>query len=86
LERKTRRIQDGTVISDKMDKTVVILVERRTQHPLYKRTVKRSQKFMAHDEENTCRVGDKVEIIESRPHSKTKKWRVRRVLERAERI
>ncbi len=86
MERKTRRIQDGTVISDKMDKTVVILVERRTQHPLYKRTVKRSQKFMAHDEENTCRVGDKVEIIESRPHSKTKKWRVRRVLERAERI
>jgi len=86
LERKTRRIQDGTVISDKMDKTVVVLVERRTQHPLYKRTVKRSQKFMAHDEENTCRVGDKVEIIESRPHSKNKKWRLRRVLERAERI
>ncbi len=86
MERKTRRIQDGTVISDKMDKTVVVLVERRTQHPLYKRTVKRSQKFMAHDEENTCRVGDKVEIIESRPHSKNKKWRLRRVLERAERI
>lgn len=86
MERKTRRIQDGTVISDKMEKTVVVLVERRTQHPLYKRTVKRSQKFMAHDEENTCRVGDKVEIIESRPHSKNKKWRVRRVLERAERI
>jgi len=86
LERKTRRIQDGTVISDKMDKTVVVLVERRTQHPLYKRTVKRSQKFMAHDEENTCRIGDRVEIIESRPHSKNKKWRVRRVLERAERI
>jgi len=86
LERKTRRIQDGTVISDKMDKTIVVLVERRTQHPVYKRTVKRSQKFMAHDEENTCRVGDRVEIIESRPHSKNKKWRVRRVLERAERI
>lgn len=86
MERKTRRIQDGTVISDKMEKTVVVLVERRTQHPLYKRTVKRSQKFMAHDEENTCRVGDRVEIIESRPHSKNKKWRVRRVLERAERI
>ncbi len=86
MERKTRRIQDGTVISDKMDKTVVVLVERRTQHPLYKRTVKRSQKFMAHDEENTCRIGDRVEIIESRPHSKNKKWRVRRVLERAERI
>ncbi len=86
MERKTRRIQDGTVISDKMDKTIVVLVERRTQHPVYKRTVKRSQKFMAHDEENTCRVGDRVEIIESRPHSKNKKWRVRRVLERAERI
>jgi len=86
LEKKTRKVQDGTVISNKMDKTVVVLVERHTQHPLYKRTVKRSQKFMAHDEENTCRTGDRVEIIESRPHSKRKKWRVRKILERAERI
>lgn len=86
MERKTRRIQVGKVVSDKMDKSVVVLVERHTQHSLYKRTVKRSEKFMAHDEENTCRVGDRVEIIESRPHSKNKKWRIKKVLERAERI
>lgn len=73
----------GIVVSDKMDKTVVVMVERLTKHPLYKKYIKRRKKFMAHDEENACRIGDKVLIEETRPLSRHKRWRVRQILERA---
>jgi len=80
-QRKTRR---GTVVSDAMDKTVVVEVVRRTQHPLYGRVVKRTKRYKAHDEDNKCRVGDTVLLTETRPLSKTKRWRVSRIIERAE--
>jgi small subunit ribosomal protein S17 len=70
------------VVSDKMDKTVVVLVENRVRHPLYRRTVTRSKKFMAHDEANTCKIGDRVRIMETRPLSKEKRWRVAEILSR----
>ncbi len=73
----------GVVVSDKMDKTVVVMVERLVEHPLYKKYIRRRKKFMAHDEENACRIGDKVLIEETRPLSKHKRWRVRQILERA---
>ena len=83
-ETKSNRKQFvGIVVSDKMDKTVVVMVERLTQHPLYKKYIKRRKKFMAHDEENACRIGDKVLIEETRPLSRHKRWRVRQILERA---
>lgn len=75
-----KKILRGTVISDKMDKTVTVSVERIFQHPLYKKTIKTRKKYKAHDEENKCRVGDVVEIIESRPISKTKRWKVLRIV------
>jgi small subunit ribosomal protein S17 len=73
----------GTVTSDKMNKSVVVRVDRTVQDKLYKRYVRRSAKFMAHDENNECRVGDTVEIVESRPLSARKRWRVKRILRRA---
>ena len=79
-ERKTRQ---GYVVSDKMDKTVVVSVRRRTTHPLYGKTVNRSQHYKAHDETNDVGVGDRVRIVETRPLSKSKRWRVQEVLERA---
>ncbi len=79
-----KKILKGTVISDKMDKTVVVSVERVFQHSLYKKTIKTSKKYKAHDEENKCRVGDVVEIIESRPISKTKRWKVLRIFKEGE--
>lgn len=82
-ERGMKRQLLGTVVSDKMEKSVVVLVERTVKHPLYKKFVKRHKKFAAHDEQNSCQVGDKVVIIESRPLSKTKRWRVSRILEKA---
>ncbi len=66
----------GTVVSDKMDKTVVVTVTRLFQHPTYKKTMKKVTRFKAHDEENRCKVGDKVTIVESKPYSKDKRWRV----------
>jgi small subunit ribosomal protein S17 len=81
--RGERKIRQGVVISDKMDKTVVVLVERRTTHPLYRKTVTRSEKYHAHDEANDVNVGDSVRIAETRPLSKTKRWRVVEVIERA---
>ncbi len=69
-----RRILEGEVVSDKMDKTITVLVERRYMHPMYKKYVKRTDKFKAHDEANTCKVGDRVQIIETRPISKQKSW------------
>ncbi len=75
-----KKIFTGKVVSDKMDKTVVVEVTRLVQHPLYKKTVKYRKKFMAHDEENRCKVGDIVRIIESRPLSKRKRWVVLEIL------
>lgn len=80
---KLTRTLTGTVTSDKMDKTVTVLVERRVKHPLYGKYVVESKKYHAHDEANECGVGDKVEIAETRPMSKTKSWKVTRVLEKA---
>jgi small subunit ribosomal protein S17 len=79
--RRTTKI--GTVVSDAMDKTVVVKVENLVKHTLYHRFVRRSSKFVAHDEGNACKVGDKVQIVECRPLSKSKKFRVVRVIERA---
>jgi small subunit ribosomal protein S17 len=81
--RNLRKQKTGVVVSDKMDKTIAVLVERRLMHPLYGKFVKRSKKFFAHDEENTCKIGDKVRIMETRPLSKNKNWRLVEVLERA---
>jgi small subunit ribosomal protein S17 len=78
-----RRVLDGTVVSDKMDKTVVVRVERLVQDSRYQKYVRRYSRFMAHDEANDCRVGDRVRIIEHRPLSKRKRWKVQRTLSRA---
>ena len=85
-ERGQRKTAVGVVISDRMDKTVVVMVEQLVLHPLYKKYIRRKKKFMAHDEENQCRAGDRVEIIETRPLSKYKRWRVRKILERAKKL
>lgn len=74
----------GTVVSDKMDKTIVVNVETRMPHPLYGKIVRRSKKYTAHDEENQCHVGDVVRIMETRPISRTKRWRLVEIVERAE--
>ncbi len=81
--RQARSLQ-GVVVSDKMDKSVTIQVERKVKHPLYKKYIRRSTKFHAHDENNDCRVGDTVVIEQCRPISKTKNWRLVEVVERAE--
>ena len=83
MERNLRKERVGIVTSDKMDKTVVVTVEQRAMHPLYKKTVISSKKYKAHDEENTCGVGDKVRIIETRKLSKDKNWRVAEIIEKA---
>ena len=80
---RRRATKIGVVASDKADKTVVVRVERIVLHPKYKRYIRRSAKFMAHDEANSCRIGDTVEIVESRPLSARKRWRVSRVVKRA---
>ena len=82
-KRLLKRQMVGTVVSDKMDKTVVVLVERLVKHRLYKKYIRRRDKFAAHDENNASRIGDKVLIIQSSPISKTKKWRVREIVEKA---
>lgn len=81
--RNSRKVRVGTVVSDKMDKTVVVAVERRVSHPLYGKPVVRTKRYHAHDEENTARVGDTVRIMETRPLSKLKRWRVVEIVERA---
>jgi len=81
-----RKVLTGKVVSDKMDKTVVVAVETLVRHPLYQRTIRRTKKFKAHDEENSCHTGDKVRMMETRPISKEKRWRVIEILDRAERI
>lgn len=82
-ERSRRKIRTGKIVSAGMDKTVVVMVDRMVQHPLYKKTIKRGSKFLAHDEKNECKEGDLVRIMEIRPMSKRKRWRVVSVLERA---
>ena len=81
--RGTKRQLTGTVVSDKMDKTVVVQVQRLVKHRLYKKYVRRRANFAAHDEANACKTGDRVLITESRPLSRTKKWRVSRIIEKA---
>lgn len=82
-ERNERKTRIGKVVSDKMEKTVVVAVERLVRHPLYNKSVKKTVKFKAHDEQNECRVGDTVQIMETRPLSKDKRWRVVEIIERA---
>ena len=81
--RNDRKVRVGVVTSNKMDKTITVSVERRIQHPLYGKYLKRHKKFAAHDEENQCTVGDTVKIMETRPLSKTKRWRLVEILEKA---
>ena len=81
--RGMKRQVNGVIVSNKMDKTVVVQVERVVMHPLYKKYIRRRNKFMAHDKENACQIGDLVEITESRPLSKTKRWRVSRIVQKA---
>ena len=83
MERNLRKTRTGRVISDKMDKTIVVAVEDNVQHPLYKKTVKRTYKLKAHDEENVCSVGDVVKVMETRPLSKDKRWRLVEIIEKA---
>ena len=82
-ERNLRKSRIGIVVSDKMDKTVVVKIEDRVQHPLYKKFIRRTVKFKAHDENNECGIGDRVEIMETRPLSRDKRWRVVNILEKA---
>lgn len=82
-ERNLRKTRIGVVTSNKMDKTIAVSVERRLQHPIYGKFVKKSKKFIAHDEQNQCQIGDRVRIMETRPLSKRKRWRLVEILERA---
>jgi small subunit ribosomal protein S17 len=83
-ERGERKVRTGVVVSDRMDKTVVVQVEQRKAHPLYGKMLRRTSKLKAHDEENQAHVGDRVRLVETRPLSKSKRWRLVEVLERAE--
>ena len=83
-KRNLRKIMIGTVTSDKMDKTVVVSVETSVRHPIYGKIVKRTYKLKAHDEENSCKQGDRVKVMETRPLSKDKRWRVVEIIEKAE--
>jgi small subunit ribosomal protein S17 len=82
-ERGRRKVREGLVVSDKMDKTVVVSVEDRVKHPLYGKVIRRTSKLKAHDEQNSCGIGDRVLLMETRPLSATKRWRVVEILEKA---
>ena len=82
-ERAFRKTRIGQVVSDKMDKTIVVAIEDSVRHPLYKKTMKRTYKLKAHDENNECGIGDPVEVMETRPLSKDKRWRLVRIIEKA---
>jgi len=82
-QRSFRKTRVGVVVSDKMDKTVVVAIQDRVRHPLYKKIVKRTYKLKAHDENNECVVGDKVRVMETRPLSKEKRWRLVEIIEKA---
>lgn len=83
MERKLRKERLGVVTSNKMDKSIVVQVERKMKHPIYGKFVKKTNKFMAHDEKNECNIGDTVKIAETRPLSKNKSWRLVEIIERA---
>jgi len=83
VERNLRKTRIGKVISDKMDKTIVVAVENNVRHPLYKKIVKKTYKLKAHDENNECRIGDRVKVMETRPLSKDKRWRLVNIVEKA---
>ncbi|WP_408955511.1 30S ribosomal protein S17 [Natroniella sp. ANB-PHB2] len=82
-EKSNKKTNIGEVVSDKMNKTIVVAVERKTQHPLYKRVIKRTSKFKAHDEKNECNEGDIVKIEETRPISKHKSWKLKEIIRKA---
>ena len=82
-ERNLRKTRVGVVVSDKMDKTIVVAVKNNERHPLYKKIVKRTYKLKAHDENNECRIGDTVKVMETRPLSKDKRWRLVEIIEKA---
>ena len=82
-ERNLRKTRVGRVVSDKMDKTIVVAIADNVKHPLYKKIIKRTVKLKAHDENNECRIGDRVEVMETRPLSKDKRWRVTNIIEKA---
>jgi small subunit ribosomal protein S17 len=82
-ERGRRKVRTGVVVSDKMDKTVVVRIDRQVRHPLYDKTIRRSSKLAAHDEANDARTGDTVRVVETRPLSKSKRWRLVEIVERA---
>ena len=82
-DRSRRKTREGVVVSDKMDKTVVVVVEDRVKHPKYGKVIRRTKKYKAHDGENACGVGDRVRLMETRPLSATKRWRVAEILEKA---
>jgi len=81
-----RKVREGLVVSDKMDKTVVVAVETRKVHPLYKKAIKGTKKYKAHDGNNACKIGDKVKIVETRPLSKEKSWRVTEIISKKETV
>ena len=83
MERNLRKTRTGKVVSDKMDKTIVVAVEDHVKHPLYKKVVKSTYKLKAHDENNECKIGDTVKVMETRPLSKDKRWRLVEIIERA---
>ena len=83
-ERNLRKVMIGTVTSNKMDKTIVVSVETSVKHPIYGKIVKRTYKLKAHDEENKCQIGDKVKVMETRPLSKDKRWRLVEIMEKAD--
>ena len=83
MERNHRKTIIGTVVSDKMDKTITVAIETFVAHPIYKKRFKKTSKFKAHDENNECQIGDKVKVMETRPLSKDKRWRVVEVVEKA---
>ncbi|KPJ54280.1 30S ribosomal protein S17 [candidate division TA06 bacterium DG_24] len=85
-ERSRRKVRIGKVVSNKMDRTIVVAVDRLVRHPMYKRVVRRTSKMVAHDEDNQCRIGDIVRIMETRPLSKTKRWRLVEIVTRAPEI
>ena len=83
VKRNIRKTEVGTVVSDKMDKTIVVLIKYNKRHPLYKKIIRRTAKLKAHDENNECNIGDKVRVMETRPLSKEKRWRLVEIIERA---
>ena len=82
MERNSRKVKIGNVVSNKMDKTIVVAIEYSVKHPLYSKIVKRTYKLKAHDEENICSIGDKVKVMETRPLSKDKRWRLVEIVEK----